>query len=303
MQTVLITGANGFVGNYLCERLAGTYRVLATGRGDCRLSFTNPSLEYRELDITNEMAVRQLLAEIRPGMIVHAAAIAQPDRCELDPALADAVNVDGTRHLLAAAGSAHFIYLSTDFVFSGNEGWYKEDDPQGPVNYYGRTKQRAEELVRSYTGQWAIVRTVLVYGAPRAGRGNLLTMVADNLRAGKALRIFTDQLRTPTYVEDLVDAIARIVAEGKSGAWHISGKDPRTPYEMALDTARYLGLDLSLLHPETEQSFAQPARRPPKTGFDISKAQRELGYQPVSFAEGLRRTFSDPGKSKNADLL
>ncbi|RYY88143.1 MAG: SDR family oxidoreductase [Chitinophagaceae bacterium] len=294
MQTVLITGANGFVGNYLSERLAPHLRVLATGKGDCRLSFNAPSLQYRELDITDRGAVEILLKEERPGCIIHAAAISKPDLCEQDRALANSVNVDGTRHLLEYAAGAHFVYLSTDFVFDGEKGFYQEDDAQAPVNYYGETKRIAEELVRSYEGDWAIVRTVLVYGAPRAGRGNLLTMVADGLRAGKTLRIFNDQLRTPTYVEDLVEALARITFERKTGAWHISGADPRTPYEIAVEVARHLGLNETLIIPETEQSFAQPARRPPKTGFDINKARRELGYEPVSFEEGLRRTFRVP---------
>ncbi|RYY59319.1 MAG: SDR family oxidoreductase, partial [Chitinophagaceae bacterium] len=286
---------NGFVGNYLCERLAPHFRVVASGRGDCRLSFSHPSLTYEALDITDGAAVQQLLERVQPDAIVHGAAVSQPDRCEQDQAEADAINVGGTRYLLEGAGGAHFVYLSTDFVFSGEQGFYREDDPQGPVNYYGETKQRAEELVRSYPGPWAIVRTVLVYGAPRAGRGNLLTMVADNLRAGKPLRIFNDQLRTPTYVGDLVEALAQIVQERRLGTWHISGADPRTPFEIAIAVARHLGLDESLITPETEQSFAQPARRPPKTGFDISKARMELGYEPTPFVAGLCKTLGIPG--------
>ncbi|GAB4091881.1 SDR family oxidoreductase [Flaviaesturariibacter terrae] len=302
MQKVLITGANGFVGNYLSERLAGTCQVQATGKGDCRLSVAHSSLNYTALDITDAAAVRALLVSDKPGCIVHAAAISQPDRCEQDRSLADAVNIGATRNILEAASGAHVVFLSTDFVFDGETGFYREDDPVGPVNYYGETKRRAEELVRAYSGPWSIVRTVLVYGAPRAGRGNLLTMVAENLRAGKPLRIFHDQLRTPTYVGDLVSAIARIVERRATGTWHISGADPKTPYEMALDTASFLGLNASLITPETEQSFAQPARRPLRTGFDISKAKRELGYEPTSFETGLRKTFASQER-KNADLL
>ncbi|RYY40719.1 MAG: SDR family oxidoreductase [Chitinophagaceae bacterium] len=302
MQTVLITGANGFVGNYLSEKLAQHANVIATGKGDCRLSFTAPTLRYVELDITAEAQVETVLFGVKPDCIIHCAAISKPDLCEQDHALADGVNVDATRHLLAHAGGAHFIYLSTDFVFDGAKGFYREDDEQSPVNYYGLTKKRAEELVHGYAGPWTIVRTVLVYGAPRAGRGNLLTMVADALAEGKSLRIFSDQLRTPTYVEDLVDALVKITLEHRAGTWHVSGADARTPFEMAVATARLLGLDETLIAPETEQTFAQPARRPPKTGFDISKAVRELDYKPTSFEEGLRKTFSiDEGK--NADLL
>jgi dTDP-4-dehydrorhamnose reductase len=292
-MTILITGANGFVGNYLSEALAPAFRVVATGKGDCRLSFNHPSLSYTELDITDEAAVARIISQLKPAVVIHAAAISQPDRCEQDHGMADKVNVDATKYLLnaSATAGAHFIFLSTDFVFDGEKGMYAEDDATSPVNYYGETKLRAEKLVRAYQNRWTIVRTVLVYGARRAGRGNLLTMVADNLRQGRALHIYNDQWRTPTFVCDLVAGIARIVAQKATGVFHLSGEDGRTPYQIALETAEYLKLDSSLINAVTEQTFSQPARRPPRTGFDISKAKRELGYGVTSFEAGLKATF------------
>ncbi|GAA4330172.1 SDR family oxidoreductase [Flaviaesturariibacter amylovorans] len=295
MQPVLITGANGFVGNYLSEYLAATSTVLATGKGDCRFSFSVPALTYAPLDITDREAVATLIDAFKPRCIVHCAALSKPDQCETDRPFADTVNVSGTRNLLEAAArhGAHFVFLSTDFVFDGESGFYREEDAVAPVNYYGETKVRAEALVREYPFSWAIVRTVLVYGAPRLNRDNLLTMVAKALREGKPLHIFNDQVRTPTYVEDLVRGIVKIVETGATGTWHLSGADVRTPYEMAVETARHLGLDERLITPVDEHSFAQPARRPPKTGFDISKAKSELNYTTTSFVDGLRRTFAD----------
>ncbi|RYY97097.1 MAG: SDR family oxidoreductase [Chitinophagaceae bacterium] len=210
------------------------------------------------------------------------------------PAAARRFRVPATFTALAAGRhGAHFVFLSTDFVFDGEKGNYREDDAAAPVNYYGKTKLQGEALVREYGPAWSIVRTVLVYGAPRLNRDNLLTMVAKALKEGRELKIFNDQVRTPTYVADLVHGLATIVERGATGTWHLSGEDLRTPYDMALETARHLGLDERLITPVTEHSFAQPARRPPVTGFDISKARRELGYTATPFEEGLCKTFEN----------
>jgi dTDP-4-dehydrorhamnose reductase len=293
MHTVLITGANGFVGSYLARALSGKANIIATGAGPCRFTQDADTLRYESLDITDRDAVMQLVAREQPTVIVHSAAISKPDVCEQDHELADRINVEGTRHLLEAAESlgAHFLFLSTDFVFDGKRGMYREDDPVAPVNYYGETKVRAEELVKRYDGPWSVARTVLVYGASRGGRGNLLTMVAGALAEGRPLRIFNDQLRTPTYVEDLVDGLIRIIDRKATGIFHLSGADQRTPYQMAVETAAHLGLDASLITAVTEDTFKEPAKRPQKTGFDISKARKELGYAPITFGAGLRKTF------------
>jgi dTDP-4-dehydrorhamnose reductase len=176
-------------------------------------------------------------------------------------------------------------------VFSGEKGFYQEEDERLPVNYYGETKVLAEDEVRQYPFRWSIVRTVLVYGKTFSGRENIVTNTAIALQQGKALKIFDDQVRTPTYVEDLATGLVAIVQKGATGIYHISGEDVKTPYEVAVETARLLNLDSSLITPVKAHEFDQPARRPAKTGFDISRAKRELGYQPLSFKEGLKRTF------------
>jgi len=294
MQKILITGANGFVGNYLCTRLAPEASLIAAGRGTRRLSIAGSNLVYEALDLTDREAVHALIGRHRPDAIVHMAAISRPDECEQNRSLADQVNVEATRFLLEAAAEtgAYFLFVSTDFVFDGQQGFYREEDPVGPVNYYGATKVQAETLVKNYPHEWSIVRTVLVYGAPLAGRENLLTVTAAKLRAGEEFRVFTDQVRTPTYVGDLVEGIVALLHRRAGGIWHLSGEDVRTPYEMAVETARYLNLDTSLILPVTEADMQQPARRPLKTGFDISKARRELGYQTTPFHKGLAMTFA-----------
>ena len=161
------------------------------------------------------------------------------------------------------------------------------------MNYYGETKVLAEDEVMSYPFPWSIVRTVLVYGKTFSGRENIVTNTAKLLREGKPLKIFDDQVRTPTYVEDLAGGIVAIIEKGATGIYHLSGEDVRTPYDIAGETAGYLGYDASRITAVKAHEFDQPARRPAKTGFDLSKAKKELNYQPIPFAEGLQRTFGD----------
>ena len=294
MQKVLVTGANGFVGSYTVRKLLEEgWQVIATGKGIARIPSHADHLCYESADFTHKEEVDQLLERHAPDIVIHCGALSAPDECEQNREAAFRTNVTGTLYLLQAAARfrSFFIFLSTDFVFSGETGMYKEDEERGPVNYYGQTKMMAEDEVSQYAFGWSIVRTVLVYGKPGLTRGNLLTNTASALREGRRLKIFSDQQRTPTWVEDLAAAIVTIANTRSEGIFHISGKDLLSPYDIAVEVARYLSLDETLIEPVVESEWPQPARRPPKTGFDISRARKELGYEPVSFSEGLKKTF------------
>jgi len=296
MQTVLITGANGFIGQYLSRQLLHKgCKVIATGKGESRLSFTHENLVYQTLDFTVKEEVENVLQQYQPQIIVHAGALSQPNTCEQDKETAFLINVTGTQHLLQASQKckAFFVYLSTDFVFEGTQLNYKEEDALAPVNFYGETKKRAEREVQQYPLGWSIIRTILVYGHPRGSRHNILTMVAEGLKEGRALKIVDDQVRTPTFVEDLVSGIVTIIEKRKEGIFHLSGSDVTTPYQMACAVAYYLELDKSQIEKVTAESFNEPARRPRTTGFDLTKAKMELNYKPTPFDVGLRKTFEE----------
>jgi dTDP-4-dehydrorhamnose reductase len=296
-MNVLITGANGFLGHYLVKKLLQeNYSVIATGKGESRLPFgDNGRFVYAPLDFTDPYAVHDVFDRYKPAVVIHAGAMGKPDECEAQQWQAYLVNVEGTVTLLmnAADQRSFFVYVSTDFVFDGSKGSYREEDKTGPVNYYGKTKQEAEEAVMEYEGDWAIVRTVLVYGQLLSGRSNILTIVKDKLEQGQSYNVVDDQFRTPTYVEDLADGIVRIVNRQAKGIYHLSGEDLLTPYQMALLTADHLGLDKNLIHRATAADFSQPARRPANTSLIIEKAKQVLGYAPVSFEEGLKKMFED----------
>lgn len=290
---VLVTGANGFLGNYLLsELLKEKHEVIATGKGDCRIK-RNEAFVYEGMDFTNAHLVKNVFSIYKPEVVVHAGAMSKPDECEANRELAFNVNTQGTMHLLEAAKSINsfFIFISTDFVFDGVDGMYNENDIPDPVNYYGQTKLLAEEKVKEYAGAWSIIRTILVYGRPQTGRENLLTLVKKKNANGEAFKVFMDQLRTPTYVEDLAKAIVSVIENKATGIFHISGIDQLSPYAMVIKMAHLLSLNKELILPITKYDLKEKAIRPPYTGFDISKAKALLNYSPVSFDEGLCKTF------------
>ena len=294
---IMITGANGMLGQHLVKQLSEkNYTVVATGIGPSRLPFKeSKQLSYHELDITDGPAVNSTIHALHPDVIIHAAAMTQVDRCEEQKIACWNVNVTATRFLLDAAKeiSARFIFISTDFVFDGLHGPYSESSEPSPVNYYGSSKWGAEKAVEESGLDWVIVRTVLVTGNPLSGtRQNIITWVKDKLQKGEKIKVVDDQYRTPTFVEDLAAGIALVLEKNVRGIYHISGKDALTPYAIAVETARILKLDEQLIEKVDSASLGQPALRPARTGFIISKAENELGYRPHSFRESLEKMFT-----------
>lgn len=293
---IVITGANGLLGQYLIRDMAEAgYEVFATNRGESRLpDYINIICNYSSVDIRDKEAIQAFLLNVQPDVIIHAAAMAQPDACELNKEECSDININATAYIIEIAEklNARLIYVSTDFVFSGEAGPYLEDDIPAPVNYYGESKLESEKIVQNSSISWAIVRTVLVYGNILSGtRSNVVTWVKDNLEKKNHIKVVNDQIRTPTYVEDLSKGIVLIVQKNAKGIYNISGKEVFTPYEMAVQVADYFGLDKSLMEKVTADTFTQPAQRPLKTGFIIGKAERELGYRPISFIEGIKKMF------------
>jgi dTDP-4-dehydrorhamnose reductase len=238
--------------------------------------------------------LQALTEAIAPQIIIHAGAMTQPNDCAADVTACWKTNVGATRALLRAAQKlkSFFIYVSTDFVFDGKEGPYDETSMPNPVNSYGESKLLAEEIVQASQLYWAIVRTVLVYGEKvPGGRPNFVLWVKDKLLAGESINVVDDQERTPTFVEDLAKGIMLVVIKHAKGIYHISGSELCTPYQLANRIAVLLQKDSSLIRRVTAATFQEPAKRPPKTGFIITKAVKELGFVPIRLEEGLKRAL------------
>jgi dTDP-4-dehydrorhamnose reductase len=194
------------------------------------------------------------------------------------------------RYVVNAANkvNAHLIHLSTDFIFDGTAGPYKEDALPNPLSFYGESKLKAEEIIKENCKNWAMARTVLVYGlVADMSRSNIVLWAKDALENKKAIKVVDDQFRTPTLAEDLALGCSLIEKHNAQGIFNISGKDFMSIYELVERVAKYFNLSMENVEKTNSLTLKQPAKRPPITGFDISKAQNELGYQPHSFEEGI----------------
>lgn len=288
---ILITGSNGLLGQKLVHKLSKDPEVelIATARGENRLS-NKEGYTYQSLDITDEKAVAETISKFKPDSLIHTAAMTNVDACEADKEGCDKLNVDAVKYIADAckANNVHLVHLSTDFIFDGEDGPYDEEATPNPVSYYGESKLKAEEIVLKSGLNAAILRTVLVYGiAEDMSRSNIALWAKGALQKGQKINVVDDQFRSPTLAEDLADGCILAAKQKAKGIYNISGKDQLSVLEIVQQVADYWKLDKSLINPVSSKTLSQPAKRPPKTGFILDKAIRELGYNPHSFMEGL----------------
>jgi dTDP-4-dehydrorhamnose reductase len=288
---ILITGSNGLLGQKIVAHcLKNKITFLATSKGlnrnvDC------PKSNYLSLDISNHVEVLNIFSDFSPTHVIHTAAITNVDYCELNPEDCIAINTLSVQELFAAAKkvNAHFQLLSTDFVFDGLKGNYNEEDVVNPLSVYAESKVNAEKILQkdSYSN-WSIIRTIIVYGTGNnLSRSNIICWAKDTLEKGQELTIIDDQFRAPTWADDLAWACLRVCELNKTGIYHISGPETMSIYEIVERIAKHFKLSSEKLIRSSSQNLSQPAKRPPKTGFNLSKAKRELKYNPLTLEKTL----------------
>ena len=304
MQKILLTGSNGLLGQKLVQLILdrGEYELIATARGENRLPMLDGNGIYRSLDVTDRDEVQRVMHEFKPDYVIHTAAMTNVDQCETEREGCWKLNVDAVQYLAEAcqAHGTRLVHLSTDFIFDGENGPYDESASPNPLSYYGESKLAAEELLlASQNLPFAIARTVLVYGiAHDMSRSNIILWVKNSLENHKPIKVVDDQWRTPTLAEDLALGCYLMVKHNATGIFNISGSNLLTPYDMAVQTADFFGLDKSFMTRADSSTFTQPAKRPAKTGFVIEKARQQLGYEPHSFAEGIALVAGQLAESK-----
>lgn len=288
---ILVTGSNGLLGQKLIHLWdkGRSFDLIATSRGENRVSEVK-GFTYASLDITNAFEVDAVLTKFKPDAVINTAAMTHVDECEEKQEQCTDLNVNAVQYLVESCtkNDVFFLHLSTDFIFDGLEGPYSEEAEANPLSFYGKSKLLAEQIVKSSALNWAIARTVLVYGITEGmSRSNIILWVKNSLEAGKELQLVNDQWRTPTLAEDLAIGCLKICQQRAEGVFNISGKDLLNPYQMAMQTVDFFGLDGRLVTETDGSKFTQKAKRPPKTGFDITKARTILSYEPRSFREGI----------------
>ncbi len=291
MKKILVTGANGLLGQKIIYGYKSNpeIQLIATGRGPCRMN-DKEGYVYEEMNISDKASVASVIEKYSPDVIINSAAMTNVDECETNKSGCDEANVTAVKILASVceANDIHVIQLSTDFIFDGENGPYDEEAKADPLSYYGWSKLRAEENIKTCTCKWTIIRTVLVIGITEGmSRSNIVLWAKGALGKGQSINVVNDQFRSPTLAEDLADGCMLAAMQGAQGVYNISGKDFMSVLVLVQRVAKFYNLDESLIKPSTSEKLNQPAKRPPITGFILTKAINELGYKPHSFEEAL----------------
>ena len=291
MKKILVTGSNGLLGQKLTESILTNprFNLVATNRGASKYPHDDRFV-YEEMDILQQDQVRSVLIKHKPDALIHTAAMTNVDICHQQNDACWELNVNATQNLISLCEelNIHFIYVSTDFVFDGLKGPYKEEDEPSPVSFYGESKLAGERLTEKMMGRWTILRTILVYGILKdLSRSNIVLWAKGALEKGEPINVVNDQWRMPTLAEDLAEACLLAVEHGAQGIYHISGKDDMSIVGLVERVADFWALDKCLINEISSKSLNQAAKRPVRTGFILDKAMTKLNYQPHSFEEGL----------------
>lgn len=288
---VLITGVSGNLGWTLAKTLAPVFEVVGT-------FFVNQVLIDRVdcigFDLRRVGSISDFVSKLSPNIIVHLAAITDPDDCERNPQLAYLVNRDASCEIAKASAriGARLIFASTDLVFDGSKGDYTEQDAPNPLSVYARSKVEAEEAVLSICKHALVFRSSLIYGLGNPIKKTFFKVMLENLSQSKPVRVFTDQWRNPILVDDLARAILAAIKQEISGLYHIGGRERVSRFEFAAAVCEQLGYQKSLLIPISMDDSNLLAPRPRNSTLDCSLFMKTTGFTPRSLEEGLNYVAS-----------
>lgn len=276
-----VTGAGGLIGNY-CVRIASRHaphwRIRALTRA--------------QLDLTDFAAVERALAADRPALVIHCAALSRSPDCESNPALAQRLNVEVTRTLAELCATVPLVFFSSDLVFDGRRGNYDEAAVPNPLSVYARTKAEAEAVVLRHP-RHLVIRTSLNGGTSPTGDRGFNEQMRCAWCAGRTLRLFTDEYRSPQHAVVTAAAVWELALAGATGIYHVAGPERLSRWE--------IGQIVAARCPELSPRLAascikdyEGAARPPNTSLNCAKAQRRLSFSLPGLREWLATHPDEP---------
>jgi dTDP-4-dehydrorhamnose reductase len=272
---IIVTGAAGLIGQY-CVKSASRWAPDWEVRG----------LSRADLDLTDHIAVERTWQLLKPNAVIHCAALSRTKDCEHDPQLARRINVDATAHLARLSKDIPFIFLSSGEVFDGETGWYQETDEPNPINFYGKTKHEAEQLVLQ-NPHHTVVRIVLTAGTSQNGDRSFVEDMCRTAQSGKSVTLYADEYRCPLPAGAIARAIWELVGKDESGLFHLGGCERLSRWE--------IGRALLPWYPELQGRLGKGyacnhtgAPRPADLSLNCEKIQALLSFPIPGFRNWLK---------------
>ncbi|MCK4265919.1 MAG: dTDP-4-dehydrorhamnose reductase [Thermoplasmata archaeon] len=287
MEKILVVGASGLLGSKIVNVAKDRCEVYGTY---CRNVFSSDNCQAIKLDITDLESTKSTIERVRPDWIILTSAQTNVDLCEREPKIAWDLNVEGPKNVAVAAEKvgSRLIYISTDYVFDGEKGYYTEDDIPNPISEYGRMKLEGEKVVKDICVNYIIARVAVLYGwNTTTGKLNFITWVIDRLRKGEEARLFTDQYITPTFALNAAELLIKMIEKGLKGLYHMGGGECINRYKAGLKIANSFDLDKDLLQPTTLDQFEGLAKRPRNSCLNSKKLEKELNIKMMNLDDGL----------------
>jgi len=280
LKKILITGSTGQLGNSLGKVFKSRYDLVFTSR-----TKPNKNTNYF-LDITNSLLVKDMVSAISPDIIINLAAQTNVDLCESNPDLAYAINFQGVKNLVNVF-KGPIIHLSTDYVFDGKLGQYKENDITNPINVYGLTKYKAEKVLLEKSKESLVIRTNVLYDYQSKAKSSFLNWVVNALKRGEKIKVVDDQFNNPTWTNSISVVIDRAIRADLNGLIHWGDFDWISRYDFANKIADKFNLQSNLIEPIKTEELNQVAPRPLNGGLDTTLAQDLLRLEPPQIDDCL----------------
>ena len=290
----LVTGSAGLIGQQLVKDLSKSNEVFS--------SYNESMPENGEpvrMDLRDQKQISSVFNEKNPDVVIHLGAITDVDICESENRSATEVNAKSTEIIAKECSkqNSFLIYLSTDYVFDGNSGMYKETDTTNPIGYYGKSKLDGERSVENFSSEYCIARTSTPFGL-HSKKKSFPTWIIENLEQKNQINVLTDQITSPTYIPNLSQMLIEIAERKITGILHVSGASKMSRYDMACMIADKLDYDQSLLNPAIMSQMNWDAERPKNSSFDVSKAASILHQKPQTIEESIE-LFTNTIKSRD----
>ena len=300
---MLITGASGMLGSNLAFYFRETYHV--TGLYHENMVTIN-GVDMEQVDILSERSLKSLVDKINPDILIHCVGLTNVDMCEIDRARADVLNVTGTKSVADSIKrrKTKFVYISSDSVYSGKNGNFRETDTVDPQNYYGVTKYLGE-LEALKAANSLVIRTNFFGWNIRQGRRSIAEWVLHELSSGNTVQGFHDVFFSSLYTMDFAKMLAASLDCDLAGIYNFGSSEPLSKHQFARELSRLFGFNGSLIRPISIDDFDLKAKRGKNLSLNVDKFARSTGYMPPTLRESVRNFYRDhtaglPGKIRNS---